>query len=322
MRQKAPGMGSFLLTKQGNYLEREGVNMKFGILEIGSTNTKACIYDNGTLNDHGQKHIAFKENYTDGLSASDIDSLYDFINEIKKDVDKIYAFGTSIFRKISDQEQSKFADSLKEKFNIDFKIVSADDEARYTVDGVVGNINYDGKLAIVIGGGGSTELIVTEDKKVVKKTLLDFGAMDITKAFPDLRDDKATTDFDTILNYTSEKVGNLNVDADVLVLAGGNYIYFYQKADYEMATNHLYEDKNQPFLLTFDKLDSYSHDMMTKSWDEIKAKCPGNEAWWDGSRGMGFCMNAVARELNAKYIIPTKVNMTIGLVNEILDKNN
>jgi len=296
--------------------------MKFGILEIGSTNTKAFIYRNGELKNYGQKHIAFKDNYTDKLSESDIDYLCNFINEIKNDVDKIYAFGTSIFRKISDQEQEEFADKLRKKFNVDFKVVSADDEAKYTVDGVISNIDYEGKLAVVIGGGGSTELIITENKKVVKKVLLDFGAMDITKTFPELKDDKVTTDFNTILSYVSKKVRNIDIDADVLVLAGGDYIYFYQNADYKMENNHLYKDENQPYLLTFDRLDFYDHDILTKSLNEIKAKCVGNENWWNGARGMRFCMNAVARELNAKYIIPTKINMIIGLTNDILNKNN
>lgn len=296
--------------------------MEFAILEIGSTNTKACIYKDGTLNDYGQKYIAFKNNYVDNLSDSDINDLYNFIKEIRQSVNKIYAYGTSIFRKISEEQRNEFTNNLKDQFNIDFKVVSADEEALYTVNGVIGNIDYTDKLAVVIGGGGSTELIITDNKKITNKILLDFGAMDITNAFPDLKNDKVATDFDTILNYTLNKIEDINIDVDALVLAGGDYIYFYQNADYEMENNYLYKDINQPYLLTFDKLNFYDHDILTKSLNGIKAKCIGNEAWWDGARGMRFCMNAVARKLNSKYIIPTKINMIIGLTNEILNKEN
>lgn len=48
-------------------------------------------------------------------------------------------------------------------------------------------------------------------------------------------------------------------------------------------------------------------DILTKSLDKIKEKCPDNIAWWDGARGMRFCINAVARNINAKYIVPTRI---------------
>lgn len=35
--------------------------MKFGIIEIGSTNTKTYIYDNGELKNLGNTYIAFKK---------------------------------------------------------------------------------------------------------------------------------------------------------------------------------------------------------------------------------------------------------------------
>lgn len=38
--------------------------MKFGIIEIGSTNTKTYIYENDTLMNGGTTYIAFKNNYT------------------------------------------------------------------------------------------------------------------------------------------------------------------------------------------------------------------------------------------------------------------
>lgn len=295
--------------------------MEFGIIEIGSTNTKAFIYKNGILNDFGQKYIAFKNNYTNRLLENDINDLYDFIKEIKKTVNNIYAFGTSIFRKISEEERNEFTKALKNKFDVEFRVVSAEEEAIYTVKGVINNIDYTNKLAVVIGGGGSTELIITENKKITNKILLDFGAMDITNSFPDLKNDITNTNFDIMLNYTLNKIGDININIDVLVLAGGDYIYFYQNADYEMENNYLYRDKNQPYLLTFEKLDFYDHDILTKSLKNIKEKCKGNESWWDGARGMRLCMNAIARKLNSKYIIPTKINMLIALAEEIKNNN-
>lgn len=297
--------------------------MKFGIIEIGSTNTKAFIYDNGNLIDLGIKYIAFKNNYSinNCILDSDISVLYDFIDEIKKEVDKIYAFGTSIFRKITEEEKKLFAENLKKIYNIDFKVVSADEESYYTVSGVINNIDYNNKMAVVIGGGGSTEVAIIENKKIINKINLDFGAMDITNAYPDLKDDIVKTDFNEIMNYTINLVDELNDQADVLVLAGGDYIYFYEKAAYKMQSNFIYEDKNQPYLLDFDTLNNYDKDILIKSLDKIKEENPDNVNWWDGARGMRFCMNAVATKLKSNYIIPTKINMIIGLVEEIKKSN-
>lgn len=295
--------------------------MKFGIIEIGSTNTKAYIYNDGKLTDFGLKHIEFKNNYNinNSLQKGDIDLLINFINDIKAQVDDIYAFGTSIFRKISSQEKDVFTNILN-KLDVKFKVVSANEESEYTVKGVIEKIDYCGKMAVVIGGGGSTEIAIINNKKIIKKINLDFGAIDITNKFPELKNNIVKAGFDEMLKYATDLIGNFNDNADVLVLAGGDYIYFYQKAGYKMNENTIYQDDNQPYLLDFDTMNGYDVDILSKSLDDIKEQNSDNSGWWDGARGMRFCMNAVARELKTKYIIPTKINMLIGLAVEISKK--
>ena len=304
-------------------MKKEVNNMpkNFAILEVGSTNTKCYIYKNNKLNNYGQKHIAFKDNYVTNktLLESDIQTLYDYITEIKKETDTIYAFGTSIFRKLTQEELTLFTNNIETNLNINFKVVTADEESLYTVKGVINNIDYNKKMAVVIGGGGSTELAIIDNKKIIKEINLDFGAMDITASFPDLKEDITTTKFNTILNHTLNLIPEIDDNVEALVLAGGDYIYFYENANYEMEENFLYQDNNQTYLLTIEKANEYDKDILNKSLYEIKSRCAGNENWWDGARGMRFCMNAVAKKLNAKYIIPTRINMIIGLTNEILE---
>jgi len=299
------------------------------------------------------------------LAESDISTLNEFIEIILKETQNIYAYGTSIFRKLSDDEVSNFASNLKEKYGAEFSVVTSDEELSYTAHGVIDNIDYAGRIAVFVAGGGSTELAIFENKKLAseytehntagqallptpsarasqqaaeyyahvrrRKNALaskhfcswykfDFGVSDITRDFPELKDDIAEISFDTILNYTMKKVEGLDNTADVLVLAGGDFIYFYEKANYEMDKNHLYQDENQRYLIPFDKSDFYDHDCLHKSWDEIKSRCPGNEGWWDGARAMRFCVNAFARKLGVKYIIPTRINMIMGITNSILEK--
>lgn len=83
-------------------------------------------------------------------------------------------------------------------------------------------------------------------KKIVK-----FGAMDITDKFPELKDDVDAMDFQTILTYTNNLVGDIPLEADILVLAGGDYLYFYETVEYVMEKNNFYDDINQPYLIDF-----------------------------------------------------------------------
>jgi len=292
--------------------------MKFGLIEIGSTSTKAYLYDDGKMTDLGLKHIKFKDNYSANgyLLESDIDALISFVGEIQKQADDVYAFGTSIFRKISPDERDAFARRLRD-VHVEFKVVSADDEADYTVRGVIETIDYQGKMAVVIGGGGSTEIVTVKNKKIINKISLDFGAVDITDKFPELKGDRVATGFIEILDYANSLVGDLHDSADVLVIAGGDHIHFYQNAGYKMGKNTIYHDDNQPYLLDFDTANYYDVDILGKSLDAIKRQDPGDAGWWDNARGMRFCMNAVARKLQSKYIIPTRINMLIGMAAEI-----
>lgn len=293
--------------------------MNFAVIEVGSTTTKAYYYENGKLTDLGRKLIPFKTNYkfAHKLVEEDIGSLYSFVEEIRSKVENIHIFGTSAFRNLTVEQKEQFLQDFQAKFACEFKIVSADEESNYTVKGVLANNDYRGKLAVFIGGGGYTEVAFVDNKEIIKKVNLPFGAMDITHEFPDLKEDITTTPFETIYEYTSKLVGDLGETADTAVLAGGDYIYFYESIGYEMEKNEIYEDINQPYMLEISQMDQYDHDVLNKSLEEIKDKCQDNSGWWDGARGMRFCMNALSKKVHAKYIVPTKINMLIGLIDEI-----
>lgn len=294
--------------------------MKFGILEVGSTNTKAFIYEDGNLTNYGVRHIAWKTHYKEvgHLLESDIETLFSFMEEVKEQVGEIHAVGTSIFRNLQAKEKEFFLERVTEKFGPCFRIVSPEEERYYTVQGVIGQLDYNGKIAVVIGGGGSTEYALVDGKKIVQKQNFDFGAMDITEAFPELKEDRVTTSFDSIFTYTDHLLGDFSSQADLLVLAGGDYLYFYETLGYEMEKNTFYQDVNQPYMISKEKFDFYDHDVLTQSLESIKQKEGSMAGWWDGARGMRFCMNAIAKKIHANYIIPTRINMLIGLISEIV----
>ena len=293
---------------------------EFVIIEIGSTNTKGYLYKDGEVKSLGFKTIEFKNHYKkeNKIDEEDKKLLFSFVNEIK--IDRTYIFGTSIFRNLTDEQKDEWLKEFKEKTELDFRIVTSDMENEYTVYGAIADIDYDGKIAVMIGGGGSTELSIVEKKKIIEKANSSFGAMDTTDMFPDIKTDKASTDYDLMVEETKKLVNVPENKADILILAGGDYIYFYEELNYPVTKNKFYDNPLQPYSLdveTMDKLDcNFFYEV---SLDEVCERTK-NEGWWRGARGMRLCVKALVDILDVKYIIPTRISMVYGIVEKI--KNN
>lgn len=297
--------------------------MKFAVIEVGSTNTKGYLYEDEKVTYLNVRTIEFKTNYTKNkeLDKDDINSLLNYIQYIKKETDNIYVYGTSIFRNIDSSEIETFSTNFKQESGYDFNVVSADDENEYTVYGVINKIDYTGELAVMIGGGGSTEISVINNKKIVEKLNQSFGVLDILNKYPDLQYDKPTASFDEVLTYTNSLLNLPEKKVDILVLAGGDYLKFYEGLNYPMEKNTIYDDVNQPYMISSNIMDKYDLDFHYKvSLDDVRNNDQDNSKWWDGTRGMRFCVKSIVDALDIKYIIPTRISMVYGIIETIKDK--
>lgn len=290
---------------------------KFIIIEIGSTNTKAYLYENDKVKNLGFKTIEFKNNYKKEkkLLEEDKKLLFDYVNSFSDY--KCYVFGTSVFRNLTETQKDEWLKEFKENTGLDFVIVTSDMENEFTVYGATATINFDGKIAVMIGGGGSTELAIVEHNQIIEKCNSDFGAMDTTDMFPDLRSDYATSNYDEMVKRTKELVNIPQNKADLMILAGGDYIYYYEELNYPVEPNKFYNSDLQPYCLdvvTMDKLDrNFFYEV---SLDEV-CRRTNNDGWWRGARGMRLCVKSLADILEVKYIIPTRISMVYGIVEKI-----
>ncbi len=293
---------------------------KFVVIEIGSTNTKSYLYKNGQVENLSLKTIEFKNHYKkeNKINEEDKKLLFEFINDIEEE--NIFVFGTSIFRNLPIDQKEEWLKEFKEKTALDFHIVTSDQENEFTVYGAIASIDYKGKIAVMIGGGGSTELSIVENGKIIEKANSSFGAMDTTDMFPDLRTDYATSDYDMMVEETKKLVNKPQNKADLLILAGGDYIYYYEELNYPIVKNKFYENDLQPYcldVLTMDKLDrNFFYEVSLES----VCQTTNNDGWWRGARGMRLCVKALVDILEIKYIIPTRISMVYGIVEKI--KNN
>jgi hypothetical protein len=296
---------------------------KFAILEIGSNNTKTHIYEDNNLIHEDNVTIEFKKNYfmDKKINEKDIIKLYEEIEKSLNYTKNIYIYGCSIFRNITIDELDEFNKNLKKKFDLELKVVSQEEEAMLTAYGCYNNIDYKGNICIFIGGGGSTEIIIVNNKKILEKKYFSFGVVDITKKFESLKDDIPKCSFDEVYNYIDLKIDDFDIKCDLLILAGGDHLYWYNNANYELSDNELYENEKQRKLITIYNSDKYDLNALETSLDEIRNRSD-NPLWFDGSRAMKVITNVISHKVGAKYIIPTKINMEDGLKEKIINENN
>ena len=290
------------------------MNNAIAIIEIGSNNTKTHIYQNNELIMENNTTIEFKKNYkiNNKINEKDLEKLYVIIKLVLTYTKNVYIFGCSIFRNITKKELNKINEKIKKDFALEIKVVSQEEEAKYTAFGCYNNINYDKNICIFIGGGGSTELIFVNKGKIISQKYYDFGVVDITNKFPSLKDDIPTCTFDEVYQYISTLIDDIDIKADILILAGGDHLYWYNNARYKLLPNKLYQKDNQEYMLTIEMSDKYDKDALITSLDRIRNNSD-NPLWFDGSRAMKVITNYISHQVAANYIIPTKINMEDGL---------
>ena len=292
----------------------------FAIIEIGSNNTKTHIYQKDELIYENNTTIEFKKNYIkkNKISADDLEKLYKVIKKALEYTKDINIYGCSIFRNLNSEELKEVNNKLISKYNLSIKVVSQEDEALYTAFGCYSDIYYNGNICIFIGGGGSIEIILVNNRKIISHKYYSFGVVDITKRFASLKDDIPNCTFDEVYNYIDELIGKLNFKADVLILAGGDHLYWYNNAKFTLLENNLYKSDKQKYMITRKMSDEYDKKALVMSLDKIRNNSD-NPLWFDGSRAMKVITNVVSHKIDAKFIIPTKINMEDGLKNKLLE---
>lgn len=292
---------------------------KIAIVEIGSNNTKTHVYEGDRVIYESTVTIEFKKNYkiNNRVTDGDLTKLYDVIKDVLKYTNEIHVYGCSIFRNISEEELDVINKELNNRFNISIEVVSQEDEAKYTALGCYSNLDYNGDLCVFIGGGGSIELIFVNNGNIVDKKYYNFGVVDITNKFPSLKDDVPNCTFNEVYEYVDSLIGDLDNKANLLILAGGDHLYWYNNARYELIKNELYDNNNQKYMLTRDMCDQYDTDALVTSLDRIRSNSD-NPLWFDGSRAMKVITNLISHKIDAKYVIPTKINMEDGIKNTLI----
>lgn len=289
--------------------------MKKLIIEVGSTCTKLDEVNDSEIKRIKDVTIEFKRNFSKlkQLDGNDVKKLINLVKEEQKQYKDIFVCGTSIFRALEEQMKEKFLTEFKVETGLDFNIISQEEENKYTVEGATRNVK--GKVAVFIGGGGSTEIAIY-DNGIKEMCNTKIGVIDVMEQYPDLGENLATTDVKTVREWVKTKLKIPTQKADVLILAGGGHMKFAKNSGITFEKNTLFEDKQEPIMMDINtrKLDTERY-YKKISLDEIRSKVNDPE-WWYATRAMCAMVLEVAESLGVKYIIPTDISMVYGLANK------
>jgi len=93
----------------------------------------------------------------------------------------IRVVATSAVREASNREE--FVHLVQERAGLDVQVISWEEEARLTAEGVFWKLPSSGKTLIFDIGGGSTEFIFSQDKQVLASTGTSLGVVRLTEQF-------------------------------------------------------------------------------------------------------------------------------------------
>lgn len=285
------------------------------IVEVGSTCTKVDKFNGKTIEKLEGKTIQFKKHYNEDkkLRESDINELINSIKELKSISEDIYVCGTSIFRSLNDLEKISFLERFKNETGYNFNIISQEKENELTVFGTTRFVNN--KVCVFIGGGGSTEIAIY-DKGIKESVTTQIGVIDVMQKFPDLAEDIATTNLETVKTFIKERLNLPKEKADILILAGGGHEKFARFSGIKYEENTLYNDEASPIMMDIETRKSETERYYKEiSLDKIRSRV-NDPDWWYATRAMSAFALVVAEAIGARYIVPTDIAMVYG----ILDK--
>ena len=251
------------------------------IVEVGSTCTKVDKFDGKIIEKLEGKTIQFKKHYNEDkkLRESDIIELISSINDLKSISQEIYVCGTSIFRTLNYIEREEFLNRFKNETGYEFNIISQEEENELTVFGTTRFVKD--KVCVFIGGGGSTEIAIY-DNGIKESVNTKIGVIDVMQKFPDLAENFATTNLETVKKYIKGKLNLPKEKADILILAGGGHEKFARYSGIKYEKNTLYEDKASPIMMDIETRKSETERYYKAiSLDEIKARVNDSD-WWYG----------------------------------------
>lgn len=258
--------------------------MKISIIDIGSNTIKLVIYDvredNSSIGIHQEstkvrlgESLAFSDSLSEQSILKSIDVLLLYRDIIRlESANKVVCVGTSAVRESKNGKY--FIDQVLKKTGFKVRVLSGEEEAYYSYLGASMATCIPNGLFFDLGGG-SLELVYTEDFKVKKAQALPLGALRLSRTFASQDGSFSKKDCDNmtqkILDTLPTKKGyGIGIDA-ALVGAGGT-LRALGRVDQKRAGFPF--EKVHNYRLKLSTIESLRKDLSTLKPSEISSRWP------------------------------------------------
>ena len=226
--------------------------MIYAVIDIGSNTVRLSVFKisgDKVTNLFNEKEQASLKTYVSNgvLSEKGIQRLIETLRTFKEvvdnfgDIDELHPFATATIRDAANR--TEILSRVKEELDLDIEIISGEEEAKLAFIGASSSIEVSRGVFTDIGGG-SSEVVIIEQNKVIKSTSLSIGSL---SAFNDYvnslfvnKDEKKNIDTEVKSLLESNKM--YREDHDLLCAVGGTaratlkfYNDYYDEANYNTA---------------------------------------------------------------------------------------
>lgn len=221
--------------------------MIYAVIDIGSNTVRLSVYKvegEKVTNLFNEKEQASLKTYVkDGiLSEKGIKRLVDTLKKFKsvvtnfENIDELHPFATATIRDAVNRNE--IMDRVRDEVGLDIEIISGEEEAQLAFIGASSSVDV-GEGILTDIGGGSSEVVIIDQHKVIKSASLSIGSLSAFNDYVDglfaNKDEKKEIDSEVKALLASNKI--YREEQDLLCAVGGTaratlkfYNEYYEKS--------------------------------------------------------------------------------------------
>ena len=206
--------------------------MIYAVIDIGSNTVRLSVYKvigEKVVNLFNEKEQASLRSFVDNgvVSEKGIQRLISVLRKFKNvvdnfgDIDEVHPFATATIRDAVNRVE--ILSRVKEELDMDIEILSGEDEASLAFIGASSSVEVSRGVLTDIGGG-SSEVVIIDQNKVIKSTSLSIGSLSAFNDYVDqlfmTRDEKK--DIDSQIKKLLDDNKIYREEHDLLCAVGGS----------------------------------------------------------------------------------------------------
>lgn len=300
---------------------------RFGIIDLGSSTVKLTICSIGSDKRAEVLHKkAITVNLAEGFFESNelqrsamertLEAIFDCQREaLNFGVLDIRVIGTGVLRKANNL--SDFIKKIKEKTDLELKVLSGRDEAELICKAVVSSFRKDNnRLIVVNAGGGSASIVFSDGNKDGNKTKyygLPLGISDLNEKFVN-EYPIPQAKYEAMEKFIKEILKENVKDS----FKGGTLVYTGGELDYMIVTGFPLENfgssLSHPKKLSLKKFKGHASKMRLMTQENLFSFMPANPKWMNGAIASNTILETIAEFFDAETIVPSNKNLSDGVL--------